>query len=308
MLISKVPNLFQTGRDVLKIKFLAIAALSVLSFNCLFAQEETNKSFTISLFTGLMNYQGDLNPTSFRFAHSNFNGGIIVRKPLSSLFTIRAGVNIGTIKAHDKSNSDYLKIRNLSFTSTVKEAYAALELTVPNLANERFTPYLYVGIAIFNFNPWTYDNSGAKIYLKPLSTEGQGLTQYPTKKPYNLTQLAIPYGAGMKFAISDGLALGVEFNHRKTFTDYLDDVSSNFVDRDVLLQARGAKAVELSYRGDELPNGSPLFPTQGDQRGTPTRKDWYYFFGVTMEFKLRNIDLLFRNNKPVANQRCPTRF
>lgn len=289
----------------MKTKLVAITILSLFSFTCLFAQEETDKSPTISLFTGLMNYQGDLNPTSFKFAHSNLTGGIIVRKPLNRLFTLRAGVNIGTIRAYDSWNRDYLKIRNLSFNSTVKEAYAGLELTVLDFASKRFTPYLYGGIAVFHFNPWTNDNRGVKTYLKPLSTEGQGLPQYPTQKPYNLTQIALPFGGGIKFAVTDGLALGIEFSQRKTFTDYLDDVSSHYVDRDVLLQARGTKAVELSFREDELPNGRPLFPAHGEQRGTPSEMDWYYFFGVTMEFKLNS---LFQSNKSVSSQRCPTRF
>lgn len=292
----------------MKSHFIAAAILSLFSSTFLTAQEEVDKSATISLFTGLMNYQGDLNPTSFKFSHSNFAGGIIIRKPLGRLFTVRAGVNIGTITAADRWNRDYLQQRNLSFTTTVKEAYAGLELTVLDFASKRFTPYLYGGVAVFHFNPWTKDNRGTKTYLKPLSTEGQGLPQYPSQKPYNLTQLAIPFGGGLKFAVSDGFALGVEFSQRKTFTDYLDDVSSHYVDRDVLLQAKGVKAVELSFREPEIPNGRTLFPAHGEQRGTPSEMDWYYFFGLTMEFKLNSLGGIFKNNKSVASQRCPTRF
>lgn len=260
---------------------------------------------TLSLFTGAINYQGDLNPSSFKFSHSHFAGGVIIRKPLSRLFTLRAGATIGTIEAADKWNRDYLQPRNLSFTSTVKEAYAGLEITIFDMATKRFTPYLYGGIAVFHFNPWTLDNQRSKTYLKPLSTEGQGLPNYPEQKPYNLTQLAIPFGGGFKFAVSDAVSVGIEFSQRKTFTDYLDDVSSHYVDRNVLLQAKGAKAVELSYRGDELPNGRLLFPAHGEQRGTPSEMDWYYFFGLTMEFKLSG---LFQSSRSVKSQRCPSRF
>ena len=272
------------------------------------AQEEPSLSPTISLFTGLMNYQGDLNPSSFKFSHSNFTGGIIFRKPISPLLTIRAGVNIGTITASDQWNRDYLQQRNLNFTTTVKEAYAGLELNVFDLSTKRFTPYVYGGIAVFHFNPWTRDRAGAKTYLKPLSTEGQGLPQYPAQQPYQLTQLAIPFGGGLKFAINEDLAIGIEFSQRKTFTDYLDDVSSIYVDRSVLLQAKGAKAVELAFRESEIPTGRQQFPAHGDQRGTPSEMDWYYFFGVTMEFKLQSLGGLFRNNRSVPSQRCPTRF
>ena len=272
------------------------------------AQDETNRSATISLFTGLMNYQGDLNPSSFKFSHSNFTGGIIFRQPLGRFFTARAGVNMGTITAADRWNRDYLQQRNLSFTTTIREAYAGLELTIFDLTAKRFTPYLYGGVAVFHFNPWTTDKNGTKTYLKPLSTEGQGLPEYPTQKPYNLTQLALPFGGGIRFAVSDAFAVGIEFSQRKTFTDYVDDVSSHYVDRDVLLRARGATAVELSFREDEIPNGRPLFPAHGEQRGTPSEMDWYYFFGLTMECKLNALGGIFSGNRSVRSQRCPTRF
>ncbi len=291
----------------MKTKLVLITTLSIFSCAALQAQE-LDKSTTLSLFTGAINYQGDLNPNSFKFTHSNFAGGIIIRKPLNRWFTLRAGVTMGKIKADDKWNRDYLQIRNLNFTSDIKEAYLGLEVTVLDISSKRFTPYLYGGIAVFHFNPWTYDNSRTKTYLKPLSTEGQGLPQYPTQKSYNLTQLALPFGGGLKFAVTDGFSIGIEFSQRKTFTDYLDDVSSHYVDRDVLLQAKGAKTVELSFREDELPNGRPLFPAYGEQRGTPSEMDWYYFFGLTMEFKLNTLGGLFKSNKSVSSQRCPNRF
>ena len=253
-----------------------------------------------------MNYQGDLNPNSFTFKNSNFAAGIIIRKPLNRWFTLRAGINTGKIAAADHNNRDYLKQRNLSFTTSVKEAYVALEATVLDISTSRFTPYIYGGIAVFHFNPWTYDNKGTKTYLKPLSTEGQGLSQYPKQRPYNLTQLALPFGAGAKFAVNDNLNIGIEFSQRKSFTDYIDDVSSIYVDADVLRQAKGDKAVELAFREDEIPNGRLQYPAHGDQRGTPSEMDWYYFFGLTIELKLNTFGNLFKgSNKSVASQRCP---
>ena len=214
---------------------------------------------------------------------------------------------MGKIEAADRWNRDYLKSRNLNFTTTIKEAYAGLEITLPGIANSRLTPYVYCGIAVFHFNPWAYDNNGKKTFLKPLSTEGQGLAQYPEQHPYNLTQLALPFGGGVKFAITDGTTIGVELSQRKSFTDYIDDVSSHFVDRDILLQEKGAKAVELAYRADELPGGRPMFPANGDQRGTPSEMDWYYFLGLTFETKLSSLGDIFslNGNKAVASQRCP---
>ena len=204
------------------------AFLCILFSEPLIAQEQ-DKSATIALFTGTINYQGDLNPNSFTFSHSNFATGLVFRKPLNRWFTFRAGVSIGKIEAADRWNRDYLKPRNLSFTTNIKEAYAGLEVNILDISSKRFTPYIYGGLAIFHFNPWTTDNSGIKTYLKPLSTEGQGLAQYPKQKPYKLTQFALPFGIGGKFAVTPSINIGIEFSLRKSFTDYIDDVSTFFV-------------------------------------------------------------------------------
>jgi hypothetical protein len=275
------------------------------------AQDEFSKEPTISLFTGLINYEGDLNPNSFTIGHAKFAAGLIVRKPLNRWFTVRAGVNIGHLEAADRYNRDYLKPRNLSFFTTIKEAYAGLEFNFLNISKTRFTTYLYGGIGVFNFNPWTHDNAGQKVYLKPLSTEGQGIANFPSQRPYNLTQFAIPFGIGVKYAVTDNINVGFEFSQRKTFTDYLDDVSSFYVDYQTLLEAKGPKAVELAYRGIPGPNASASYPAHGEQRGTPSEMDWYYFAGLTIEIKLNSVANLFTGfggRDKSYSQRCPRRI
>ena len=170
---------------------------------------------------------------------------------------------------------------------------------------------MYGGIAIFHTNPWTHDNNGNKVFLRPLSTEGQGLPQYPGQKPYDLYEMALMFGGGIRFAISDNINLGIEFSQRKSFTDYIDDVSTHFVDRDILLQYRGQTAVDLAYRGDEVLGGNQNYPMHGEQRGTPTEMDWYYFLGTTIEVKLSAIGDLFRSIGSIHgsyDQRCPRKI
>jgi hypothetical protein len=268
--------------------------------------EEFSKQPTITLFTGLINYQGDLNPNSFSIAHSKFAGGVSIRKPISRWFTARAGITIGHLEAADRYNRDYLKPRNLSFYTSISEAYAALEINFLDIRKTRFTPYLYGGIAVFHFNPWTNDDAGKKVYLKPLSTEGQGVAAFPEQKAYKLTQVAIPFGIGLKYAVSDNINIGVEFSDRKTFTDYLDDVSSHYVDYEKLLAAKGPKAVEMAYRGIPSPNASASYPPHGEQRGTPSEMDWYYFAGLTIEVKLNAVSNLFHGmGGKDYHQGCP---
>ena len=79
--------------------------------------------------------------------------------------------------------------------------------------------------------------------------------------------------------------VGLELGYRKLFTDYLDDVSSTYVDQATLLANRGGEAVQLAYRGNELKNGAP-YPAGGTVRGNASHKDWYYFTGLTASFRL----------------------
>jgi hypothetical protein len=111
----------------------------------------------------------------------------------------------------------------------------------PRPARPWITPYVFVGVAVYHFNPYAYDTTGKKVYLQPLSTEGEGLPQYPGRKEYALTQLAIPFGGGIKFRITDRVVLAYEIGMRKLFTDYLDDVSNTYVSETVLLAAKGPK-------------------------------------------------------------------
>jgi hypothetical protein len=150
------------------------------------------------------------------------------------------------------------------------------------MEDKKISPYLFGGVALFHFNPYAFDTLGNKVFLKPLSTEGQGLSAYPDRKEYKLTQFAIPFGGGIKFRVSSNVVLGYEIGLRKIFTDYLDDVSGRYIDPFVLAQERGLKAVEMSYRGGELKDGDPNYPVEGNPRGGSKFKDWYYFQGLTL--------------------------
>lgn len=237
-----------------------------------------------------------------------------LRQPLSNKFSIRAGVGIGSLAAADFHNRDYLKPRNLSFRTDIQEVSLALDWNLLDLTTYRMTPFAYMGGVYFHFNPFTIDESGQKVYLQPLSTEGQGLPDYPDRKVYSLYQPAVAFGGGIRYAVSNDLIFTIEHGQRKSFIDYIDDVSKDFVDKDKLLAAKGPKAVELAFRGDELDHNLP-YPNAGDQRGTPTEMDWYYYIGITIEAKFRSIPELGRTFSGVFSkggnsfqQRCPSFF
>jgi hypothetical protein len=151
------------------------------------------------------------------------------------------------------------------------------------------------------FNPSTKDSSGTKVYLQPLSTEGQGF--YNGRKKYSLHQFSIPFGAGVRFSVSPTIRLGFEIGMRKTNTDYLDDVSTTFVDQNTLLANRGQLAVDLAFRADELMSGLS-YPAGGSKRGEIKNKDWYYFSGFILSIKLPGIT----GNSRKSKTGCPGRI
>jgi len=267
--------------------------IALFLLNCgVFAQSPVH----IGVFGGISNYQGDLASRNFQQSKPAF--GVTLNYELSDRVMLRGGLTFAKIAGADKySNNEFLKQnRNLSFESNINELSLIGELTAFNLNTIRWSPYVFGGLAIFHYNPYTYDSTNTKYYLKPLSTEGQGLSPYPDRKPYSLTQLAIPFGGGIKYALNDNIRIALEVGIRKTFTDYLDDVSGTYPDKDVLFSERGAKAVELSYRGGEVPGeystGAGViypdnaYPAKDAQRGSIKHNDYYYFTGLHITFRL----------------------
>lgn len=201
---------------------------------------------------------------------------------------LRARFNVSTlgIKGDDKDNAreDY-KARNLNFKSFVWELSAAAEYDFLNNTSEYgWTPYVFAGPGLFHFNPTTIDKFGEKVNLRDFGTDGQGLSAFPDRKPYSLTQFNIGFGGGVRFDLTEDLSLGGEIFIRKTFSDYLDDVSQNsYVDPS---QFTNPYSALLAFRGDEV--GKP-FPGVTLPRGNPSSKDLFYTFQLKLTYRLANI-------------------
>jgi hypothetical protein len=251
----------------------------------LFAQR-----LSITGFGGVSNYQGDFQEKRFTTEQSHAAFGLGIQYDLVPHVVLRSGFTYGKISGDDKLNKDpQLVKRNLNFSSQILEFNISGEYDLFSLDEKRFTPYAFGGLAIFGFDPYTYDTLGTRYYLQPLGTEGQGLSTDPGNKPYHRVQISIPFGLGFKFRVNEQMTLGYEIGLRKTFTDYLDDLSNRYPDAFALLQERGPKAVELSYRGGELKDGNPVFPAAGSIRGGSKYKDWYYFQGITIAYRIKGL-------------------
>lgn len=231
---------------------------------------------------GLSGYKGDLIQDHFALRSIRPAGSINLKYNFDNNVLLRAGIMWGKVAGNDKNNKQAdIKARNLNFQSNILELSLCAEYNL--LEPEIFYgyPYIFGGIGIFHFDPFTYDKDNRKTKLRPLSTEGQGLAAYPEKKTYSLTQFCMPFGAGWKVNIHERLDIIYEIGYRILLTDYLDDVSTTYVDPEKLLAAKGPKAVELAYRAKP-----PFRQGEGDQRGNPGVKDWYFFNGIKLLIRL----------------------
>ncbi len=259
-------------------KRLLLSLIILLSFSFANAQ-----NFHLTLFAGASNYQGELQESRFTFDQAGAAFGIGGLYEISDKLYIRGNLTYGKIGATDSKNGLNAS-RNLSFSSPVTDIHLGVEYDLLNLYERAITPFVFTGISVFNFNPSAIDTAGKKIFLQPLGTEGQGF--FNGREKYGLTQVAIPFGGGLKFALSENIRVRFEIGLRKTVTDYLDDVSTTFADETLLLQNSGQRAVDMAFRGDELKGTATAYPAANTARGNPKSKDWYYFTGLGVSFRI----------------------
>lgn len=246
----------------------------------------TQAQWNVNIFGGFANYIGDLQSSPYTTQQAHLAAGAGIQYDFNPHISLLTNLTYGKVGASDVYSTEAdLRARNLSFETNIGEWNLLAEYNLFSLLSHKVTPYVFAGVAVYHFNPYAYDSTGRKVFLRPLSTEGEGLPQYPGSKPYPLTQLAIPFGGGIKFRVSDRITLAYEIGLRKLFTDYLDDVSGRYVDEATLLQAKGPEAVEMAYRGNELEGGA-AYPAAGTVRGDPKRKDWYYMSGLRVTIAL----------------------
>ncbi len=252
--------------------------------------------YEIGMFAGACNYQGDLAPVAFVARETHGAVGLFAKYNLNSIFAFKASVYSGVISGNDDNATEYWKQqRNLSYTSRVFEGSFFFEMNLakynPKYKYAFMAPYLFFGIGYYHFNPRT-KYEGIWYDLQPLGTEGQGLPQYPDRLPYSLWQYSIPMGFGFKGRIDKTWNIGVEMGYRKTFTDYLDDVSTTYISKELLIENHGEISWQLSNRTDEINGGYEVLKDDTKYRGDDTNKDWYIFTGVVISrnFEVRQWD------------------
>lgn len=280
-------------------KLIRTLALLVLP---LFAQAQAHHE--IGLMGGVSNYRGDLQDKWFPKQGYKAMGGVIYKYFMSPHVGVRFGAAYTKISAADSlSDIPVKQARNLSFATGLFEVHGALELNLLPIDLDRMkvTPYVFGGLGLFYFNPFTEGTDGSRTYLRPLSTEGQGMSQYPDRKQYSLVNVSFPFGGGLKFFVGRTLMITTEIGFRYCATDYLDDVSRSYVNMDTLKAYKGQQSVDLSFRGDQLGTWDGNQPNYKHQRGDSKANDWYWYGGINIAVYFK----AFGNMKEYLQTHCP---
>ena len=240
----------------------------------------------IGILAGGSTYLGDISEVAFtaKETHPSIYG--FFKWNFNPYIGVKLSGGYGRISGDDANSSRaYANLRNLSFTSDIYEGALLFEWNLTGFTakrlRQRFSPYVFAGVSVFNHNPRAFYN-GQWIDLQPLGTEGQGTTAFPERDPYGLTQVGVPMGGGVRIALTEKWTLGAEVKFTKTFTDYLDDVSTTYVAQDVLIAENGILAWNLSNRTGEYLNTEPLNWDEAVVRGDPADKDWFIVGGITI--------------------------
>jgi Domain of unknown function (DUF6089) len=224
---------------------------------------------------------------------THISGGVFFNVAYKNALALRLEGTFGKISGSDDVLAGITDIakerynRNLNFRSYITDINLLLEIHPKYIfidwpAREdrpsKTSPYIIGGIGYFSFNPQTkLPGSNAYVDLQPLKTEGQGFAETGIKD-YKLNQFNIPMGAGVKYELSPLINLRAEMIYRKTFTDYMDDLSSKYADPawfdTYLTPQKATLAKQLYDRQLEYRTGP------GGKRGTMKNNDGFFTFNL----------------------------
>lgn len=232
------------------------------------------KTMEIGLFGGGSYYLGDMNP-GLHFLMIKPAYGLVTRMNLDPRWSVKLSAYQGTVAGDDRETAA-VENRDLYFTSDITDISAVVEFNfftyITGSTRNFLSPYIFGGIGVFMFNP-----EADGISLVDLGTEGQNVG-FDGRSPYQTTQLAIPFGFGFKYSLNKRLGFAFEWGLRKTFTDYIDDVSKTYY----LDGGSINPSNEAEYYSDPTMDHNAYVG-----RGNSSNMDWYTFFGMTLTYKFR---------------------
>lgn len=219
-------------------------------------------------------YMGDLNQSNPIDVSGVAVGGF-VKANLDSYWALGLHYNYGKIRGNDatSSNADF-RDRNLNFSTPLNELSLQADFNFFDYfsggGRKNFTPFLFAGVGGVFFNPKaTY--LGQQYELRFYQTEGKAYKNYA---------LSIPFGAGVKYRVSDHFAFLCQAGYRIAHTDYLDDVGDKYPLVSVYgkTDAANPRLINLSDPS-QVRTAAP-----GSQRGDYAGHDTYFFFHIGISY------------------------
>lgn len=265
----------------------------------LLAQEPVQQEGEFGIGIGASHYFGDLNSKP-QFNRPKIAAGIFFRKNFGNYIAARVNASFAQLGYSDiyNTHNEYQRRRNLSFNTNVWELALQGDFNfyrfLPGNPDFRFTPYMTLGVGIFNYDPYAFLGE-EKYFLRALGTEGQGSSVHPDRKPYSSMAFSVPFGVGVKYALNERFNIGFEVVHRFTTTDYLDDVSSTYADPAAFpVNPDGTASPAFLLQDRSYDTGTPI-GGKGIQRGNSRQKDQFATALFYLSFNLQSY-------------KCPTIF
>jgi hypothetical protein len=271
-----------------------IAVVVLLFLSSMTAKSQSMESYVhqgeYGFAVGLGHYFGDLN-TNMQINRPKFSGSLFFRKQFNNYIGVRITGGYAFLGYSDTYSSNPTeKQRNLSFNSNVWELSVSGDFNffkfIPGFEQYRYTPYISLGVGVMSFDPYAYLN-GEKYLLRPLGTEGQGSSLYPERIPYSPIAITIPFGVGVKYALSDRMNIYGEAVYHFTRTDYLDDVSATYAPDAFPALPDGSPSTAFLLQDRSYETGSSI-GIKGRQRGNSLQKDAYLTLQVGLSFNLQS--------------------
>lgn len=304
-----MPFLFKTLMRKVILLFVIVFVFPLIAT----AQRWKTIRYEVNYGLGASNFLGDLGGAdqvgTHYFKDLNFNetgyvAHLALRYKLTEYYSVKGSLFLANVSGDDKNSKEQFRMnRNLSFYSNIIELSTQVEASwmkeklghryklrgIKGSKSIEVYTYFFVGLGVFYFNPQA-ELDGNYYELQPLGTEGQGHLR--SREKYSRIQLAIPLGIGFKRSFGSRWGINLEYGIRKTFTDYIDDVSTTYVQNSLLARSpQGEITVNLANRSPAKDN--PADPMYGStvanqQRGDSRYTDSYMFAVLSLTYKIKN--------------------
>lgn len=249
------------------------------------------------------NYLGDIGGGSgtrkdfvgdLKLAKTRWNFGGFARYKWRPKVSLKVAVDYLRLEGDDAlSSNPGRRFRNFNFRNDIYDMaltgeyffYENNDLGNTYRYRNGFRAYIFAGVGGFFSNPKTYYN-GSWVALQPLATEGVAYRKFVAD---------IPMGVGFYFTFNKKNRIGFELNYRKTFSDYVDDISGAYPtspsDNDPIV----FRNRELAGTQVDIDNPGVLQShTYGAKRGDNKHKDSFLTLGLSYSYVIRGKSSFYR--------------